>query len=125
MRKYALLMAVLFLSACTQPDGSTALGVPGSPAWMMTASPEAKLATYRANCSGYGYAAGTPEMAQCVQQEAGEYRSNASSAMAALSEGMVQAGQPRPSTHVIETQAPAMTTTNCNAYGDSMRCTTY
>jgi hypothetical protein len=116
----AVLFGGLALTACTQADGSTALGREGSPAWMATASPAAKLATYRGNCEGYGFVAGTPEMAQCVQQEAGSYRAGASSTMAAISDNMAAMSQRQPIT------VQPTTTTNCQpSYGGGMRCTSF
>lgn len=114
LRPVLILCGGLATAACTQPDGSTALGVPGSPAWQATASPAAKMATYRTNCEGYGYVAGTPAMAQCMQQEAGDYRAGAAANMAALSTNMANMSQPRP-----------MTTTNCTAIGHNVNCTSY
>lgn len=82
---------------------------------MATASPDAKLATYRANCAGYGYTPGTPEMAHCVQQEAGDHRGMASANMAAMAETMGEMSAPR----------RPVTTTNCTRFGDSVNCTSY
>lgn len=115
MKKHlGVVIAAALLAGCTQADGSTAVGMVGSPAWQATASPAAKMATYRANCEGYGYTPGTPAMAQCMQQEAGDYRASSSSAMAAMSTNMAQMSQPRP-----------ITTTNCTSVGYSVNCTSY
>lgn len=82
---------VLSLAACTQnADGTTSAGVPGSPMWHATTSQENKIAYYQAQCAGYGYAMGTPQMAQCVQIEAVQSRSTASAQVQNVSRNMQQ-----------------------------------
>ncbi len=106
------------VTACTQADGSKAVGMVGSPAWMATASNEAKLATYRSNCEGYGFIAGTPEMARCMQEEAGDHRAAASASAIAMSESMRQTGQR------LQNVGPTTTTTDCSpGVGGGLNCT--
>lgn len=105
----------LVMAGCTQADGTTAIGMEGSPMWMATASPATKLAVYRANCATYGFEVGTPQMAQCVQQEAGTYSAKASAQAAAAAE-------------MNKPVAPTYTQpvhTNCNRVGNYVNCTSY
>jgi hypothetical protein len=85
---------------------------------MATASPEAKLATYRANCEGYGYQPATPDMAQCVQQEAGDYRAGAQANMAALGTGMARMSRPDP----VVINQPVRLQTSCTTMGPYTNC---
>lgn len=69
--KPALLLPLALLAACSQnPDGSTAFGVTGSPAWFLTASPEAITEHYRGRCQSYGHQPGTDGMLRCIEQSA-------------------------------------------------------
>ena len=59
-----------FLAGCsTNPDGSTVVGIPGSPFWRQTASPEVVAAYYSERCETYGFETGTVAMAQCIRGE--------------------------------------------------------
>ena len=76
LRIIASVIIVMTLAGCGSGNGS-GVGLQGSPLWHMTASSEAKTAAYRRTCISYGFASGTPQMAQCIQTE-----SNNSKAMA-------------------------------------------
>ncbi len=62
------------LGAC-QAGG---IGRPGSPAWEMSATPDEKSRYYVQQCISYGFALGTPEMAQCRMQVAQNLSGSAS-----------------------------------------------
>lgn len=110
MKTLALaVLAALSLAACAQPDGSTAVGAVGSPAWMMTASASAKAATYQQACTGYGFQPGTPEMARCAQMEAHSARDSAARGMAAAASSLQQ-------------QQSVRLETTCTGFGRMMTC---
>jgi hypothetical protein len=88
------------------------IGMPGSPAWMMSTSPEQKADFYRSQCVGYGFKQGTPGMAQCMQTEAASARSAASSRMDSLN-AMNAANQ------------RSMQTTTCRPVGNMVQCSTF
>ena len=56
---------------------SGGVGMPGSPAWFATATPDQIAAHYQAQCQSYGFQVGTPEMAQCIAQSAEAARNRA------------------------------------------------
>ncbi len=61
----------LALAACgTNPDGSTVVGMPGSPAWFATASPEVMREYFSRRCEAYGLDAAAPGMNSCIEREA-------------------------------------------------------
>jgi hypothetical protein len=63
-----LAVCLVTLAACApNPDGS--YGSPGDIYWFDSASPDVINAHYRTVCEGYGFDAGTPDMARCVQEE--------------------------------------------------------
>lgn len=71
MKSISIMIAAVLLAACSQnPDGTTALGVKGSPAWFMTATPEAIASHYQGSCQSYGHQPGSAEMARCVERSA-------------------------------------------------------
>lgn len=108
-----LLGAAFLVSACQGPDGTTHLGMPGSPAWMATASQATKMAHYRGQCEGYGFKAGTSQMAQCMQMEAISTKQGARAQAAEAAESFARAS-PKPVRH-----------TTCNQFGRSVNCTTW
>jgi hypothetical protein len=93
-------------------DSEQLLGMPGSPAWYPTASPNTIAQHMKQRCVAYGFRKGTSQMAQCVQQEAMNGRQMASARMRAIGEAM-QASQPR------------MVSTTCNKFGNMVNCTTF
>lgn len=84
MRKQYLVVTAALLTACTGVQGETYLGRPGSPAWFATASPDTIADYFVRRCQTYGFQLGTPEMAQCVQQEAGAARGLAGARMSGV-----------------------------------------
>ena len=71
LKSLSALLAVALIAGCVpvNPDGTQ--GEKGSLAWFSTATPEAKKAYYAEICTGYGFKAGTPDMARCMQEEVG------------------------------------------------------
>ena len=118
MNKLAVAMAVSIaaLSGCDSSTGS--IGRPGSPAWNMSTTSSEKNQYYRAQCLGYGFSDGTPEMAQCMQTEASNVQA-AGAARSAAGLEMMRAGQAM--------SAPPATpkTTNCRQIGTTLSCTTW
>ncbi len=105
--KAAFLLPMAVLAACSQnPDGTTALGVKGSPAWFMTAPPEAIASHYQTSCQSYGYQHGTADMARCVERSAEGARSASRQGM---SEAMTRFGQQQYANRTV--------TCNSHAYG--------
>lgn len=80
----ALLM--LCVSACDGRgvNGERLWGRPGSPAWEMSASDQTKYAYYASRCQSYGFAWGTPWMAQCIAEETRAGKHSSSQAMSQL-----------------------------------------
>lgn len=58
------------LIGCQGVGGETYVGMPTSPAWFATAGPKTVAAYFRKSCEAYGFKADTPQMAQCIQNEA-------------------------------------------------------
>src|SRR3954471_14065520 len=104
-RSFVFLLAISSIAGCTGADGSTYLGLPGSPAWFATASSQTVADYYGQRCASYGFQPGTVEMAQCIQSEAQGGRSTASAKAAAIANN-------RPKT------------TTCSGLGNMMTCTT-
>lgn len=76
--RWTFALAALLMGCQSNTDGSPIIGLPGSPAWMATASPEAKAEHFGKACAAYGFKAGTPEMASCIQSEvSGQRTANA------------------------------------------------
>lgn len=70
MKLISIFLLSAVLSACsTNPDGSTVVGMQGSPAWRKTASPEIVAEYYGKRCESYGFRSGTDAMASCIQSE--------------------------------------------------------
>lgn len=120
-----MIPAVLLLNACTQnPDGSTALGVKGSPAWFMTASPEAIAAHYRAVCQSYGHLPDTAGMAECIERSAQGDRVAGNQGMAAAASRVGTQPQSQSSTHRYIGPTGANVTCRTTAYGGTGNATT-
>jgi hypothetical protein len=85
--------------------------------WMVSASAETKMAYFRAQCEGYGYAAGTPDFARCTQYEAHAASARAERAFDDLAEH---------SQRQAEANAAAVSfprqTINCVSYGNRTTC---
>jgi hypothetical protein len=89
--KILYLFPLAILAACSQnPDGTTAFGTKGSPAWFMTATPEAIRNHYQTSCQGYGYMQGTADMTHCIERSATGERIAARQGMA---EAMSRVGE--------------------------------
>lgn len=120
-----MIPAVLLLNACTQnPDGSTALGVKGSPAWFMTASPEAIAAHYRAVCQSYGHLPDTAGMAECIERSAQGDRVTGNQGMAAAASRIGTQPQSQSSTHRYIGPTGTSVTCRTTAYGGTGNATT-
>lgn len=110
MKKIAGLLLLAAVAGCQGADGTTHLGMPGSPAWMATASQNTKMAYYREQCTGYGFRPGTSEMAQCMQMEAISTKQGARVQLAQASAAFANAQPKR---------------TTCNKLGSTVNCTTW
>ena len=119
MKKFAngMFCAVWFVVGgtvvgCTENvDGTTALGLAGSPAWYMSTTEDQRRDYFQSTCVDYGYVLGTPDMAQCVATETRNARGLASEA----AQGM-RTSFDRP----IVTPS----TTTCSTFGGTTTCTT-
>ena len=80
LRRIASVIIVMTLAGCGSGNGS-GIGTQGSPLWHMTATSEAKTAAYRRTCISYGFASGTPQMAQCIQTESNNSKAMANKAL--------------------------------------------
>lgn len=119
--KAAQVLLLVLMAGCTGVDGEQYMGRPGSPAWFATASPNTIAAYFAQSCTAYGFKPGTPEMAQCIQQEAGNKRSTNTAKMntwAQINAANANAAQ-------ANATANRMRTTNCNKFGSQVNCTTY
>lgn len=104
-------LASSLLLGCTQNvDGTTALGLVGSPAWFMSTTEAQRNAYFRATCAGYGYQSGSPEMAQCIATETRNARAYAADAGAAMATAYTPPSNPT-------------VYTTCNSYGYTTSCT--
>jgi hypothetical protein len=102
------LVGLLALAGCQGANGSKYIGLPGSPAWFMTASPETVAGYFSDRCVSYGFQRGTPQMAQCIQTEAQGARGRNAMRGAAMA---AAANQPRHAT--------------CTGIGNTVNCTSY
>jgi len=66
LKKIAFASLVLSLSACSSGES---FGRPGSPVWLRTTPPAEQAKYFGGVCESYGFQAGTPEMASCIQRE--------------------------------------------------------
>jgi hypothetical protein len=110
-RIFFLLGLAVITTGCTGTQGEAVMGMPGSPAWFASASPETIAGYYSRQCASYGFMAGTPGMAQCIQNSALSGRQTASNRVTAASGVLMQ---PRP-------QPSPMRTTNCRRVGSIAR----
>lgn len=106
MRLYAIPLFAIALAGC-QTGG---IGRPGSPAWQLSTTEEQKLAYFRSTCEAYGFKEGTPQMAQCMQNEASSTRAAASQRAASL--------------QAYNTMSRPKTVT-CNTFGNITRCNSF
>lgn len=72
-------------------------------------------------CTAYGFPAGTPEMAQCVQNEAASSRASAAQRSAAIAQANAQIY----AANQASAAANRPVFTNCNRFGNSVNCTSY
>lgn len=94
MTRIPLIFALTLIAACSQnPDGSTSLGLKGSPVWFASASPEAIAAHFAESCQAYGYRPGTAEMTRCIHDsaEAGRAQAQQTAAYTSQAFGRAQA----------------------------------
>lgn len=114
MRK--LLVVLLCLGGCTGVDGEHYVGAPGSRAWFATASPDTVAAYFGQRCAAYGFKPGTPEMAQCIENEASNRQHN--NALRSIAAAQIMAAsQPAPPQRPINCTSTAMgNTLNTNCY---------
>lgn len=121
MKRTPLAIALALLAACSQnPDGSTSLGMKGSPVWFASAPPEAIAAHFAANCQAYGYQPGTAEMTRCIHDSADAGRVQAQHSAAYTSEAFARAGQ------AAQTRAQTATSNrmSCQSYTSGSYMTT-
>lgn len=111
MRKRIAIL--LFLAGCTGVDGERYVGMPGSPAWFATASPDTVAAYFGKRCVAYGFKPGTPEMAQCIENEAQAKQHNNTLRNIAMQQAIAnQQAASRP-LHCTSTGSSGMINTNC------------
>ncbi|MDH7790734.1 hypothetical protein QBD00_001638 [Ochrobactrum sp. AN78] len=106
MKKTFILIAVLLGVSGCQSGG---VGMPESPMWFLTATPEQQIAYYSKRCSAYGFKAGTPEMAQCIMTESRSSKDRASNQMAV-------------SRMITANSVPRNVMTTCNSFGNTVTC---
>jgi len=112
MRK--TLIVLLALAGCTGVDGERYLGAPGSRAWFATASPDTIADYFGKRCAAYGFKQGTPEMAQCIENEAqSRQHNNAIRSAAAAQIATARQPQPRRIVNCTSTAMGNMVNTNC------------
>ena len=91
MRKVYICLLAGMLGACSSGvNGERVWGMPESPAWFATASPETIRAYYEKFCIAYGYKPDTTDMDNCIINEAGNRRvsgTSASSSIQKISDG--------------------------------------
>lgn len=119
--KMLKMLPLALIAGCTGVDGEKYIGAQGSPAWFATASPNTVASYFLESCKAYGFQPGTPEMAQCIQTEAGSKRqSNATrgAAIAAMNQANIANAQ-------ANANANRMRHTTCNRFGSTVNCTTY
>ena len=98
------LVSAGLLAGCGGGTGS-GVGRAESPMWHMTASAEQKLEYFKSQCRGFGFKDGTPEMAQCVQNQTNQSRGSASRQWSNAMESM---------------KGPK--TTRCSRIGNTVNC---
>ena len=112
-------LSINILTGCsTGANGEFVMGRPGSPAWFGSASQETVIAHYKKACRAYGYADGSIEMADCVQNS--------------ISKGRDQSEQRKMNSFKIlgdmeererkSYQAPQGGTVTCREVGYTTRC---
>ena len=67
LMRMQLLVSLLLIAACANPDGTH--GEVGSLAWFDSASQEQISEYFTQKCEGYGFRRGTNEIAQCIAEE--------------------------------------------------------
>jgi hypothetical protein len=113
MKNIAILSVfALALSGCG--GSGSGVGMSESPLWHMTASADQKLEYFKQQCRGFGFKDNTPEMAQCIQNQTNQSRSNASAKMDRFARQQQQLNRQN-----------RIRTTNCNQWGRQINCTTY
>jgi hypothetical protein len=117
MRKL-LVMGFISTGLLTGCGGSgNGYGFKESPLWHSTASAKVKQKYFQDQCLGFGFKLNTPEMAQCIQNQTNQSRSEARKGMADAFEQQARAQQAALS---------RQTTTNCNPNGfGGFRCNSY
>lgn len=106
MKRIIILAATTGVLASCGGDGA-GIGRSESKVWHMTASAEEKFAYFENQCLGFGFKKGTPEIAQCIQNQSNQSRSSAND---------------RFSRAVERLQGPKTTHTDCDTFGSSIRC---
>lgn len=99
LKSPAVALIYLAASACTNADGT--MGERGSVVWFNQSSAAQKKAYFSEVCTGYGFDAKTPEMAQCI---ANEHHQMSSARSAAISN--------------IANSGPKY----CNSFGTTITC---
>jgi hypothetical protein len=103
LQKISLGLAAFgFLASCAADGGA---GVEGSPLWFMRTTPTEQAQYFQSICMTYGFSLNTPQMAQCIQTEATNARSNANRSLDSIA------------------NSNNTTSTNCTGYGNTMNCT--
>lgn len=88
--KYNALAFSLFCLAACEGGG---IGLVGSPAWQMSTTAEQKTAYFSKTCNSYGFQPNTPQMTQCIQEEARGARRSGSSLRTSGSSRTVEPSQ--------------------------------
>ena len=110
MKRFCLVGITLsFLGACG--GSGNGIGMAESPVWHSTASIEVKTEYFKKQCIGFGFKENTPELAQCIQTQMTNSRSDASARMdRAIANQQAIANANRVSTY------------NCTTFGRNTTC---
>ena len=111
---YKYLFSVVASTILVSCGGSGGVGMSESPLWHMTASAEEKLTYFKNQCLDFGFKDGSPELAQCIQNQTNQSRSAAGNKMDQIARQQQQWNNQN-----------RVRTTNCSRWGRQINCTTY
>lgn len=103
-----MVVALTILAGCD----AGGVGLPGSPAWQLSTTPEQRAAYFMGVCETYGFQRGSNEMAQCMQNEANGARTSASNRLDQFNQQSTFPQQ-------------QITNTRCRTYNGGMSCATF
>ena len=88
-----------------------------SPLWHRTASPEVKQNYYKTQCLGFGFKSGSPEMAQCIQNQYNQSKSRNAQKQAAYERAY--------ESQMMGNILRRPTTTNSTTFGQNINCISF